>query len=131
MTPENMDDLDHALRLAQEQRGGVTHPEITRLREALAAETKARETAEARVHDLNVVVDNWRGLHADAEATSTTLRAELAKAREALEPFAEAAASYDPDEGDSKDVAWSHDFTIGSLRRARTALTSGAPKGEE
>jgi hypothetical protein len=58
--------------------------EITRLREALAAETRARETAEVRVHDLNVVVDNWRGLKADAEATNTTLRAELAKAREPL-----------------------------------------------
>jgi len=48
--------------------------------------------------------------------------AALKVAEEALEPFAEAAASYDPDEGDGRDIAWSHDFTIASLRRARSAL---------
>lgn len=57
------------------------------------------------------------------------LEADLQQAREALEPFAEAADSYDPDEGDNGDVAWSHDFTIGSLRRARAART--ALKGKQ
>jgi hypothetical protein len=41
---------------------------------------------------------------------------------EALEPFAKAADSYDPDEGDGKYVAWAHGFSIGSLRKAREAL---------
>jgi len=50
------------------------------------------------------------------------LAAEVARLREALEPFAKAADGYDPDEGDSCDVAWAHDFTIGSLRAARAAL---------
>lgn len=40
-------------------------------------------------------------------------------ALKALEPFAEAAASYDPPENDDGHAAWAHDFTIGSLRRAR------------
>lgn len=61
------------------------------------------------------------------EGTSNLLRATTAEAeakamREALEPFAEAAASYDPEEGDDAQAAWAHDFTIGSLRRARRAL---------
>lgn len=47
---------------------------------------------------------------------------ENARLREALVPFAEAAASYDPPEGDDSHAAWAHDFTIGSLRRARAAL---------
>jgi hypothetical protein len=46
------------------------------------------------------------------------------QAREALEPFAEAADSYDPEERDGKDVAWAHDFTVASLRRARAAIRS-------
>lgn len=56
-----------------------------------------------------------RALAAEAKAEG------LAKA---LEPFAEVAASYDPDEGDGGNVAWAHDFTIGSLRQARTALAA-------
>jgi len=40
-----------------------------------------------------------------------------------LEPFAEAANSYDPDESDNDQVAWAHDFQIGSLRAARALLS--------
>lgn len=54
----------------------------------------------------------------DGEEAAAVIE-QLAKA---LEPFAEAAPSYDPDEGDGKNPAWAHDFTIGSLRRARAAL---------
>lgn len=50
------------------------------------------------------------------------LVAEIRELREALKPFAGAADSYDPDDGDDKMIAWSHDFTIGSLRRARSAI---------
>jgi hypothetical protein len=46
----------------------------------------------------------------------------VAAMEKALEPFAKAADSYDPDEGDSSDVAWAHDFPIGALRNARAAL---------
>jgi len=52
------------------------------------------------------------------------LRAKLEVMGEALEPFAEAAFVYDPPEGDDADIAWSHDFPIGALRRARTTLAS-------
>lgn len=48
------------------------------------------------------------------------------EALKALEPFAEAAASYDPPENDDGHAAWAHDFTIGSLRRARAALRAKA-----
>jgi hypothetical protein len=104
-----------------------TRAEVEKL---FAAETKARETVERELAQRvigNTVLD---GLVAEKCATITTLRAELVKAGEALEPFAEAAASYDPEEGDG----WVHDFPITSLRRARAALTSisdGAPKQEE
>lgn len=47
----------------------------------------------------------------------------VAEMREALEPFATAADSYDPPENDDGWAAWAHDFTIGSLRKARTAFS--------
>jgi gamma-glutamyl:cysteine ligase YbdK (ATP-grasp superfamily) len=47
---------------------------------------------------------------------------EIERLREALKPFADAADAYDPPEGDDRDIAWSHDFQIGALRRARAAL---------
>lgn len=57
-------------------------------------------------------------LLSDAEAHVKSLE-------EALRPFADAAQSYDPDEGDDTTIAWAHGFTIGSLRRARAALGGG------
>lgn len=45
--------------------------------------------------------------------------AALAQASEALKPFADTADSYEPDEGDGACVAWMHDFTRASVRRAR------------
>jgi hypothetical protein len=70
---------------------GEAAAEITRLREALAAETKARETAERRLHEAGEtrsfmaleIAENGE----DAEATITTLRAELAKAGEDAERY--------------------------------------------
>lgn len=59
-----------------------------------------------------------------AEATVTALQEKLAKAAEALEPFAKEADIYDPPSGDGAHAAWSNDFSIGTLRRARTALTT-------
>jgi len=58
------------------------------------------------------------------------LQKELETAREALEPFARVADSYEPDEGDDACVAWAHDFTIGSLRRARDARRTTKGGGE-
>jgi hypothetical protein len=60
--------------------------------------------------------------HRSLITMNTQPTAAATRAAEALAPFAEAADSYDPP-FDAKDseVAWSHDFTIGSLRRAREA----------
>ena len=64
--------------------------------------------------------DNARAaLEADAPEIAT-LRTLIARAVEALEPFADAASSYDPDDDDDNHAAWARDFTIGSLRKART-----------
>ena len=40
----------------------------------------------------------------------------------ALQPFAEWADAYEPDEGDEHELAWNHRATIGMLRAARKAL---------
>ena len=53
----------------------------------------------------------------------------VAELMAALEPFAGAADSYDPDENDDRNVAWAHDFPIGALRRARTALQRARGEG--
>jgi hypothetical protein len=62
--------------------------------------------------------------HKMAQTYLTAAEAKAARTRQALKPFAEAADSYDPDEGDGRNAAWAHDFTIGSLRAALSALQS-------
>jgi len=52
-------------------------------------------------------------------AERDTLAKRLEEAEAVIRPFAEAAASYDPPEGDDQHTAWAHDFPIGSLRAAR------------
>jgi len=84
---------------------------------ATALQSQANALAEARQNSdiaFRAAIDSGEALENAQE--------ELATMREALEPFAEAAASYDPEEGDDAQAAWAHDFTIGSLRRARRAL---------
>lgn len=66
----------------------------------------------------------------DQAATISRLTAEVARKDAALEPFAAAANAYAPHEGGDRDVAWAHDFTIGSLRRARSALANTAEEGD-
>ena len=78
-----------------------------------------RDVAERRSED------HWKPRVTAAESRASSAEAQLAEMREALRPFAEAAAGYDPDEGEDRDVAWAHDFTIGSLRRARRVLSKG------
>lgn len=56
------------------------------------------------------------------EAENNRLRALLDEAVEVVRPFAETAASYDPNEDDGHLAAWAHDLTISSLRRARAFL---------
>ncbi|MDE2096631.1 MAG: hypothetical protein KGL39_05235 [Patescibacteria group bacterium] len=64
----------------------------------------------------------------DLSAQITAALARIKELEDGLRPFADAASTYDPDEGDGSNVAWMHDFTIASLRRARDLL---AKKGEE
>lgn len=64
-------------------------------------------------------IEASRKAHARAEAAE----AALAKAREALKPFADIAVHYDPDEGDNNQPLWGENhLKIGDLRRARAAL---------
>jgi hypothetical protein len=143
--------------------------ELTRLREALAAETKARETAEterdaeknrqhrefwdvekerqavclAVKHHANsgtpvsyVVREKMTELDA-LEATITTLRAELAKAREAKGPWRAEFGALIHEDHDGfvftvSPASCAED--VAKAMNARTALTSisdGAPKGGE
>lgn len=78
-----------------------TPSELDRLRRELA---EAREFRAILEGHLSAAIDDYN------------------EALKALEPFAEAAASYDPPENDDGHAAWAHDFTIGSLRRARAAI---------
>ena len=63
-----------------------------------------------------------------SEALVAELRAENARLREALEPFAKRAERYDPDEADDGEPDWSTaspSIRIGDLRRARSELEAG------
>lgn len=54
----------------------------------------------------------------------STSRARVEALEKALEPFAAAAETYDPPEGDDQQLLWGPDFvTIGMLRDARAALS--------
>lgn len=82
--------------------------------------TKSEETADKQ--RLVNYTEELRKETIDALARADAASREVERLREALRPFAEVAASYDPPEGDDAHAAWAHDFTIGSLRRARQAL---------
>lgn len=47
----------------------------------------------------------------------------LAECATILEPLAEEASHYDPDEGDGPNVAWDTNFTIAYCRAARDLLS--------
>lgn len=51
-------------------------------------------------------------------------RAENVRLRDALKIFADEAMIYDPPDGDDNHMAWSADFPIGALRKARASLAS-------
>ena len=61
-------------------------------------------------------------------ALAQELRARVAEMEAALEPVAELADRYDPEEGDDDRRCWVDEFTptLGNLRRARAALTPPA-----
>lgn len=56
----------------------------TRTAATLRALRAALDAAEQRIHDLNVVVDNWRGLHEDTKAQRDAAQAALLAAEHAL-----------------------------------------------
>jgi hypothetical protein len=78
-----------------------------------------------RLRTLNPWAEvGWPEVIKAAATALETLQRERDEAREALKPFAEAADAYDdPSDEDDAGLAWAHDFTIGSLRRARAALS--------
>lgn len=115
---------ERAGRAAAEQRTEETWSKLTARVGELEAERDrlqalaiayAQEKAPDALERIGKDRDKW---FARAEAAE----AQVAGLREALEPSADAAARYDPPEGDDASAAWAHDFTIGSLRRARAAL---------
>lgn len=55
------------------------------------------------------------------------LIARVERAEKALKVFADQAGKYDPDEGDNDFWAFDSEFTIGDLRRARSAITGDTP----
>jgi hypothetical protein len=55
--------------------------------------------------------------------------AERDRLRAAIRPFADAAQTYEPDDGDSQQIAWVHRFTIGALRAARAAIRGRIEEG--
>ena len=65
------------------------------------------------------------------KARIAALEAQVEGMRVALKIFADEAAIYDPPEGDDHHMAWSNDFPIGALRRARAALQSSETTGEK
>ena len=61
---------------------------------------------------------------ARAEARAEKAEAANKGLMEALEPFADSAAAYDPSESDDHEEAFATRFSIGLLRRARAAITA-------
>lgn len=92
------------------------------------ARQKARaEQAEADVEGLK---SDLAMVHRELDVATeegVALRAERDRLLEALKPFAEKAAVYDPEEDDDDDIpVWCEPMpTIGDLRRARAALEAG------
>lgn len=67
-----------------------------------------------------------------AEERAEEAESALAEAVEVMRPFADEAAKYDPDEGDSHEHAWGRlDLTIGHLRTARRFIASQEPAEQE
>jgi hypothetical protein len=90
------------------------------------------EKIEALTEQLKTVLDREAATTARYDAKTDELEAKLAKAVEALEPFARAAETWEPDDGDSglgARIEHPHhglerhaEFTFGDLRRARATL---------
>lgn len=110
-------DLNEALHDAINAFEAISDARMPGLAQRLAREalSKARAVSDAAI------------------AAEPAERVLLREALEALEPFAETAASYDPPEDDNHLMAWNHEFTLGDLRRARTVaekIRKGLNDGE-
>lgn len=130
----------HARMIAAEQRVKALEDENERMKEE-AEDMRARsETAEdelsAIAHHLDAEADSNSVLHiireVQADLSIAADRANAAEARvkaleDALEPFADLASRYDPDDGDDDDRCWQVEASprLGDLRRARAALNGG------
>jgi len=73
--------------------------------------------------ELRAERDEWKAMATEFKGLTEEWQARAEQLEAALEPFAKEADLYDPPEGDDDQPAWSRDFPIGMLRRARSALT--------
>lgn len=95
---------------------------IAALQADVARLTEKRDEALALAEGPSTLLDLARGA-VERGFQLNAAETRIAALEAALKPFADEAERYDPDEGDSHYVAWASDFLIGSLRRARAALT--------
>lgn len=111
--------------------------EIERLRASELAKENERLKQWIDLHrgdtmSLSNEVENFRSEMIAAESRAEKAESALAEAVEVMRPFADEAAKYDPDEGDSHEHAWGRlDLTIGHLRTARRFIASQEPAEQE
>lgn len=101
--------------------GGGDHPAMNTLPDAIARFGQSIRDAErgkcqADIAELRKNASKWATRALNAEEAADAAKKEAA---EVIWPLAEAAASYDPDEGENNQPAWAHDFPIALLRAAR------------
>ena len=99
------------------------HARAKALRDYIQGVRERAEAAEAEAKDQR----RWRE---ETLLRAATAEAELARTREALEPFSKEADRYDPPENDDKSPVWQCRLTLGDLRRARAALAKKEPADE-
>jgi len=110
----------------------LTHREKVRseaINKSLTDANERADAAQARADFANKLFDQREEYLSGLDARNAELRAENARLRSALEPFASRAGRYDPDDNDDGEPDWSTaapSIRIGDLRRARAALSAPA-----
>ena len=129
--PDRESLLAHIAMLTRERNEARAEVERQTLRLAACGVVANANTETSAVHAREMHPDYYSASVADvarAVDREMTLRAEVARLREALEPFAKEAASLDyPDVPDDHALFMSS-ITMGDLRRARDALRDPGEK---
>ena len=121
-------ELNHRLDIAEEERH-ARRGQLERLREAKDTFFRNAEAWEAKCNaawkerdEAKAEKEGWYDMYMMAKNETGQANAEIARLREALKPFAEAAEEYDELDEDSQCI-WGASFnTLGDLRRAAAAL---------